>query len=322
MGGDRRNFVRHRWPTAQATGDGQASQFRSSARAAQRSTSTAGDIFIRARIFRSSCVAVSRSTIPRLISNMRHMINMVLPLFVFLLVGGVQAFHFDKRMLCEERLPAAADHFDTASRRRSKTAVYSNTRKYDKSIDVCQNSVEVAEENRSRRDVLSICARATFGAAILSFGMPFASPAQAAAASGGDFAALRDKVTEARRQLDPVPNLIKEEKWDSIRAILITPPLSDCWGKSSGANPLLRNYAEAVGDQGGDELAALEAREEALDHLRFLDMAAYNNVFNPIKTEGETGATKGLIKSYYEDPVNELKASTAALDELVKLGEI
>ena len=260
---------------------------------------------------------------------MRYMINMVLPLCVFLLVGGVQAFHFERRlttnmrMLCEERLPAAADHVGTASRRRSKTAVYSNTRKYDEFIDVCQNSVEVAEENRSRRDVLSICARATSGAAILSFGMPFASPAQAAAASGGgDFAVLRDKVTEARRQLDPVPNLIKEEKWDSIRAILITPPLSDCWGKSSGANPLLRNYAEAVGDQGGDELAALEAREEALDHLRFLDMAAYNNVFNPIKTEGETGATKGLIKSYYEDPVNELKASTAALDELVKLGEI
>ena len=44
-----------------------------------------------------------------------------------------------------------------------------------------------------------------------------------------------------------------------------------------------------------------------------------DNVFNPIKTEGETGATQGLIKSYYEDPINEFKASAAALDELVKL---
>lgn len=224
-------------------------------------------------------------------SNMRHLIPS-LPFFAFLIVGGAQAFNFDRSTnkklfsICEERLRA---------------------------------DVDADRGDRSRRDALSICAKATSGAAILSFGMPFL-PAQAAA--GSDFAALRDKVTEARRQLDPVPNLIKEEKWDSIRAILITPPLSDCWGKSSGANPLLRNYAEAVGDQGGDELAALEAREEALDHLRFLDMSAYNNVFNPIKTEGETGATKGLIKSYYEDPVNELKASTAALDELVKLGEI
>ena len=217
---------------------------------------------------------------------MRYIIiNTILPFFTFLLVGGVQAFQFDR----------------------------SATNK--KLLTIC--------EERSRRDVLSKCAKATSGATILSFGvLPFAFPAQAAAVSAGDFATLRDKVTEARRQLDPVPNLIKEEKWDSIRAILITPPLSDCWGKSSGANPLLRNYAEAVGDQGGDELAALEAREEALDHLRFLDMAAYNNVFNPIKTEGETGATKGLIKSYYEDPVNELKASTAALDELIKIGEI
>ena len=201
-------------------------------------------------------------------------------------------------------VPSKAFHFDG-----SKSA-----------IGGIESLTEVVKENRSRRDVLSICAKATSGAAFLSIGMPF-FPSEAAAA-GSDFAALRDKVAEARRQLDPVPNLIKEEKWDSIRAILITPPLSDCWGKSSGANPLLRNYAEAVGDQGGDELAALEAREDALDHLRFLDMAAYNNVFNPIKTEGETGATKGLIKSYYEDPVNELKASTAALDELIKLGEI
>jgi len=156
------------------------------------------------------------------------------------------------------------------------------------------------------------------GAALLTLGAPSAQ----AAAAADDFAALRDKVTEARRQLDPIPKLIKEEKWDSIRAILITPPLSDCWGKASGVNALLRSYAVAVGDQGGDELAALEAREEALDHLRFLDMAAYNNVFNPIKTEGESGASKGLIKSYYEDPINELKASTSALDALVQLGDL
>ena len=147
--------------------------------------------------------------------------------------------------------------------------------------------------------------------------------ANAAAAGSADLSSLRKQVTEARKQLDPVPDLIKAEKWDSIRAILITPPLSDCWGKSSGSRPLLQSYAEAIGDSPeGDELAALEAREDAVTHLRFLDMAAYNNVFNPIKTEGETGATKGLIKSYYEDPLNEFKASVAAMDELVRLGSV
>jgi hypothetical protein len=79
---------------------------------------------------------------------------------------------------------------------------------------------------------------------------------------------------------------------------------------------MLRKYAESV----EDELAALEAREDAVSHLRFLDMAVYNNVFNPIGSEGTSGATKELIRSYYEDPTNEWKASVAALEELIRLG--
>ena len=72
-----------------------------------------------------------------------------------------------------------------------------------------------------------------------------------------------------------------------------------------------------MGDAGGDELAILEQREEVQSHLRYLDMAVYNNVFNPITTVGETGATKALIESYYEDPKRELKASVAALDRIL-----
>ena len=52
-------------------------------------------------------------------------------------------------------------------------------------------------------------------------------------------------------------------------------------------------------------------------HLLF---HSYNNVFNPIATEGQQGASKELIKSYYEDPIREWKASVAALDELIQLG--
>ena len=131
------------------------------------------------------------------------------------------------------------------------------------------------------------------------------------------FSANLKQIKEARQQLDPVPDLIKAEKWDSVRAILITQPLSDCWTKT--ARPLLTNYAESLGDVGGDELEALETKEDLNSHLRYLDMAVYNNVFNPIKTMGETGATKQLIKSYYEDPINEWKASVAAFDKLIKL---
>jgi hypothetical protein len=39
----------------------------------------------------------------------------------------------------------------------------------------------------------------------------------------------------------------------------------------------------------------LELHEDILSHLRYLDMAVYNNVFNPIATEGTTGATKELV---------------------------
>ena len=83
-------------------------------------------------------------------------------------------------------------------------------------------------------------------------------------------------VREARAQLDAVPGLIKDQRWDSVRAVLITPPLSDCWAKN--ARPLLRDLAAAVGDAGGDEVGVLEANEEAGSHLRYLDMAVYNRV--------------------------------------------
>lgn len=134
-----------------------------------------------------------------------------------------------------------------------------------------------------------------------------------------DLTELLPLITEARKQLEPVPGLLKASKWDSVRLILITPPLVDCWAKNS--KPLLKNLASAIGDlPDGDEMAALEAREDAISHLQYLDMAVYNNVFSPIGSEGEAGATKALIKSYYEMPRDELAASIKALDTLAELG--
>jgi hypothetical protein len=130
---------------------------------------------------------------------------------------------------------------------------------------------------------------------------------------------LLSQIKEARAQLDAVPDLIRSEKWDSVRAILITPPLSDCWAK--GAKPTLQKYAEAIGEADGDELAVLESRDDLASSLRFLDMAVYNNIFNPIKAEGSSGATKELVRSYYEDPFTEYKASLVTLDALIELAK-
>ena len=134
---------------------------------------------------------------------------------------------------------------------------------------------------------------------------------------------LLEDLKKAKSQMAPIPNLIQKEQWDSVRAILITPPLSDLWTRSARPTSLLSDYAVAVGDNpAGDELAVLEAKEELLSHLRYLDMAVYNNVFNPIKTEGTTGATKELIRSYFEDPIIEFKASLKSLEELIELGSL
>jgi hypothetical protein len=166
----------------------------------------------------------------------------------------------------------------------------------------------LVDRNR-RRSIFQIC--------FTSLGLSISAP-EISYAKGKNLDQLQSQLKEARAQLDPVPKLIQEQKWDSVRAILITPPLSDCWSKTG---KLLQSYANAIGEElpDGDELAALELKEEALDHLRFLDMAVYNNVFNPIRTEGESGATKELISSYYDDPVREYNACVRVMDDLLSL---
>jgi hypothetical protein len=164
--------------------------------------------------------------------------------------------------------------------------------------------------------------RRTFlhGVAALLTLAPMTSAAAASDPSSSDsqLPTLLSQIKEARAQLDAVPDLIKSEKWDSVRAILITPPLSDCWSKKA---PTLQKYAEAIGEIDGDELAALESRDDLASSLRFLDMAVYNNIFNPIKAEGTSGASKELVRSYYEDPVTEYKASVATFDTLIELAK-
>ena len=129
----------------------------------------------------------------------------------------------------------------------------------------------------------------------------------------------RAALAEARDQLDPIPDYIREEKWDSVRASLLKRPLNDLWSKAS--SDVVVSYAERVGDAGGDELEALELREALSSHLRYLDMAVYNNVFNPIATQGTIGASAELVRSYYDDPTHEYRASVEALQQLIALSD-
>mmetsp|Transcript_33973 Transcript_33973/g.79976 ORF Transcript_33973/g.79976 Transcript_33973/m.79976 type:complete len:239 (-) Transcript_33973:335-1051(-) len=187
------------------------------------------------------------------------------------------------------------------------------TKATTKALDGDGNGDDCRHGNPSRRAFLSRAAIVASWSAIALAGAP---PAKAAADASENVQSMRSLLLEAKAQLDTVPGLLKEEKWDGVRGLLTEAPLRDCWSKTT---PILKTYAEAIGDTGGDELSALEGREDLLQHLRFLDMAVYNNVFNPIATEGKTGASKALIDSYYNDPTREYEASKKALDELLQL---
>ena len=146
----------------------------------------------------------------------------------------------------------------------------------------------------TRRDVLLVTTTTTAAAgmaAAITKAALLPSAAVAAETPSSSPIELLNQLKEAKAQLAAVPALIEKEQWDSVRNILIQPPLSDCWSK----NPMTAKFAEAVGNAEGDELAALEIKEDITSHLRYLDMAVYNNVFNPITTEGTTGATKELV---------------------------
>ncbi|GMH61367.1 hypothetical protein TrLO_g8728 [Triparma laevis f. longispina] len=140
------------------------------------------------------------------------------------------------------------------------------------------------------------------------------SPARTSAAETSTLSSDLFSLETSLSQLNKIPTLITNQKWDSVRAVLLEPPLKDLWAKNT---PFTKAYASKV----EDELSALEASDELLTHLRYLDMSVYNNVFNPIATEGESGASKELIRSYWEDPKRELSSCISEVKTLIELGQ-
>jgi len=193
----------------------------------------------------------------------------------------------------------------------------------DEQFGNANNGAKNNHGTETRREILSratTAASAWWAMATASTTLALtANPSTASASPEDDVKEMRALIEQANKQLETVPGLLQEEKWDGVRTILMEAPLRDCWSKST---PILKKYAEALGETPkGDELAALEGREDLLQHLRFLDMAVYNNVFNPIATEGKTGASKALIDSYYNDPKREYEASKRAIESLIQLSD-
>jgi len=221
--------------------------------------------------------------------------------------------------------------FQAITRNRSPTPLYKSLRdNNDHTTRLYSGNTNESPTARNHAQTISIKRKSflhtlsrTLFLSASGASIPLIYPTSKAAHAATDLSTPLTNIKEARTQMDPIPSLIEAEKWDSVRAILSKPPLSDCWMKTS--RPLLKDFAAALGDNPTDavsddaEFDALTFKEDALDHMRFLDMAVYNNIFNPIKAEGESGASKELVSSYYDDPMREYKASIAAIDGLIKL---
>jgi hypothetical protein len=85
-----------------------------------------------------------------------------------------------------------------------------------------------------------------------------------------------------------------------------------------GPSPHFKSNAEAIGEA-DDELWVLESRDPPLASI--LDMAVYNNIFNPIKAEGSS-CNQELVRSYsIRRSTTEYKASLVTLDALIELAK-
>eukprot|EP00904_Undaria_pinnatifida_P006890 jgi/Undpi1/3330/HiC_scaffold_15.g06703.m1 len=138
------------------------------------------------------------------------------------------------------------------------------------------------------------------GAAMaVSLGMSV-SPSTAAARSTEELVRL---VSAAKKQLDPVDQMITDAKWDSIRTTIKTAPLAE-----------IKNViAELAKQSGDDEALLLGMRQDVLDHVQYLDSFSYNNVFI-----GEERRILGT-KIDFDTPRLELRQCREAFDIILEV---
>ena len=125
-------------------------------------------------------------------------------------------------------------------------------------------SLQLPRSSPRHRDETAVDRRAFTGAMLGSAGAAFLLPNQVRAVSLSE---LQATTQQARNQLDSVPDIIQAQQWDKVRAILITPPISDFWTTTKKGSHILKEIPDAVGDAGGHELSIREFREDIQSHL-------------------------------------------------------
>eukprot|EP00903_Cladosiphon_okamuranus_P006297 g6175.t1 len=111
-------------------------------------------------------------------------------------------------------------------------------------------------------------------------------------------------LVDARKQLDPVDKMIDDARWDAIRTIIKTSPLSD-----------VKNALAELARQSDDDESALllGLRQDVLDHVQYLDSFSYNNVF-----VGEERQILGT-KIDFDTPRMELRQAREAFDIIMEV---
>jgi len=127
-------------------------------------------------------------------------------------------------------------------------------------------------------------------------------PSVASAESNDDLIALLKK---DRELLQPLPKMLKDQKWDGVRSVLKTPPVSFLWNLG-----LEKNTLKKLGDNLG-EVQVLEAMDEIASALQTTDEISYSNVY----VYGQPGEGKVKI----DEPIIFLKTAMSKLDEVLQI---
>eukprot|EP00435_Cladocopium_sp_Y103_P037878 s2360_g10.t1 len=127
-------------------------------------------------------------------------------------------------------------------------------------------------------------------------------PLSANAESNEELIALLKK---DRELLEPLPKMLKEQKWDGVRSVLKTPPVSFLWNLG-----LEKNTLKKLGDSLG-EVEVLERMDEIASALQTTDEISYSNVY----VYGQPGEGKVKIK----EPILFVQTAMSKLDEVLKI---
>lgn len=150
--------------------------------------------------------------------------------------------------------------------------------------------LEPGAQRPGRREVLVSSSAAAF--------LPVAANAE----SNEELIALLKK---DRELLEPVPKMLKEQKWDGVRSVLKTPPVSFLWNLG-----LEKNTLKKLGDSLG-EVEVLERMDEIASALQTTDEISYSNVY----VYGQPGEGKVKI----QEPILFVQTAMSKLDEVLKI---